>query len=393
MDENLTEEQQIELIKKIWKEYGFSAIAGIAIALTVGFGWRFYQNFVTRRAESASIIYERVINEGELGLGESYMDNWWDAEKVDELICKILKVRVDQKIKRKFSILFKLFKARSFNLQSKRRAFIIGERHYDLGNDLFQNMLDKRMNYSCAYWKNADNLDEAQEAKLDLLCRKINAQPGMRILELGCGWGSFAKYAAEKYGAHVLGVTVSKEQVELGMQLCRGLPVELRLQDYREVNGTYDAVISIGIMEHVGYRNYRTYMEVVNRCLKDDGIAFIQTIGGNTSLTTVNAWADTYMFPNGMLPSMAQLIIAMEGLFVVEDWHNFGPDYDKTLMTWYDNFENSWDALKRNYDERFRRMWRYYLLSAAGGFRSRSTQLWQTVMTKPGTRQPCCRLS
>jgi cyclopropane-fatty-acyl-phospholipid synthase len=165
----------------------------------------------------------------------------------------------------------------------------------------------------------------------------------------------------------------------------------LRLQDYREVEGEYDAVISIGVMEHVGYKNYHTYMDVVDRCLKPDGIAFIHTIGGNASITTGEPWTDKYIFPNGMLPSITQLGKAMEGKFVMEDWHNFGPYYDNTLMAWHKNFNDAWPRLKDKYDERFHRMWNYYLLSSAGGFRSRSQQLWQIVMTRPGTPQPECR--
>ncbi len=254
-------------------------------------------------------------------------------------------------------------------------------------------MLDTRLNYTCAYWKDAATLDQAQEAKLDLVCRKINLKPGMKVLELGCGWGSFAKYAAEKYDAHIVALNISKEQVKLGGELCKGLPVELRLQDYRDADGTYDAVVSIGILEHVGHKNYRTYMEVVNRCLKDDGIAFIHTIGHNTSKTYVNKWIDTYIFPNGMLPSIVQIAKAMEGLFVMEDWHNFGPDYDKTLMAWYHNFEHTWPELQARYGDRFYRMWRFYLMTCAGSFRSRIQQLWQIVMTKPGRKQPHCRIT
>ena len=287
----------------------------------------------------------------------------------------------------------RMLQSKLFNLQSKARAFKVGEHHYDLGNDLYEAMLDKRLNYTCGYWKNANTLDEAQEAKLELVCQKIGLQPGMRVLEFGCGWGSFAKYAAEKYGANVLGVTVSKEQVKLGMEMCEGLPVELRLQDYRDVEGTYDAVISIGVMEHVGYKNYRTYMEVVDRCLKEGGIAFFHTIGGNTSRTAADPWTNKYIFPNGMLPSIAQLGTAMEGLFVMEDWHNIGPDYDKTLMAWYANFESAWPELKEKYGDRFYRMWRYYLLSSAGGFPIPVPALWQVVMTRPGTPQPDCRKS
>jgi cyclopropane-fatty-acyl-phospholipid synthase len=226
-----------------------------------------------------------------------------------------------------------------------------------------------------------------------MVCKKIGIHQGMRILELGCGWGSFAKYAAEKHGASVLGVTVSKEQVALGTEMCKGLPVELRLQDYREVSGTYDAVVSIGVMEHVGYKNYSSYMNVVDRCLKEDGVGFIHTIGGNHSLTTGEPWTDRYIFPNGVLPSIAQLGRAMEGRFVMEDWHNIGPHYDKTLLAWHANFEKAWPVLKQKYDDRFYRMWRYYLLSSAGGFRSRNTQLWQIVFTRQGTSQPECRYS
>ena len=338
-------------------------------------------------------FYDRVLAHTALGMGESYMDGWWDCEHIDQMIERVFRANLTEKLKNNSGMWLPAIKTKLFNRQSKARAYIVGEQHYDLGNDLYQAMLDKRLNYTCAYWKNADNLDDAQEAKLELVCKKIGTHEGMRILELGCGWGSFAKYAAEKHGASVLGVTVSKEQVALGMELCRGLPVELRYQDYREVQGEFDAVISIGVMEHVGYKNYRTYMKVVDRCLKPNGIAFFHTIGSNVSRTSTNAWTEKYIFPNGMLPSIAQLGRAMEGLFVMEDWHNIGPNYDLTLMAWHENFINAWPQLKSEYDERFKRMWEYYLLSSAGGFRARFQQLWQVVMTRPGTKQPNCRFS
>lgn len=339
-----------------------------------------------------SRLYDRVLREAALGLGESYMDGWWDCPAIDQFIDRVLRVQVDQKIRGNWKILLHALRARLLNLQSPKRAFEIGERHYDLGNDLYQAMLDSRLNYTCAYWKNASNLDQAQEAKLELVCQKIHLESGMKVLDLGCGWGSFAKYAAEEYGVEVLGVTVSKEQVDLGNELCSGLPVELRLQDYREVSGQFDRVISIGIMEHVGCKNYRTYMEVVDRTLKPGGIGFFHTIGANTSQRRINAWTQKYIFPNGMLPSIAQLASAMEGLFIIEDWHNFGPDYDPTLMAWHKNFEEAWPMLRDKYSERFYRMWRFYLLGSAGGFRSRTNQLWQVVFTRLGDPQPVSRL-
>ncbi len=338
-------------------------------------------------------FYDRVLRESVLGLGKSYLEGWWDCEAIDQFACRGLSADLTSKVKGDWKITWHVLQSKLFNMQSPAKAYEVGQRHYDLGNDLYRAMLDKRLNYTCAYWKNVDCLDEAQEAKLDLVCKKIGLKPGMRVLELGCGWGAFAKYAAEKYGAEVLGVTVSKEQVALGMELCKGLPVELRLQDYREVQGTYDAVISIGIMEHVGYKNYRTYMQVANRCMKEGGIAFIHTIGGNHSVTSADAWSTTYIFPNGMLPSISQLSAAMEDIFVMEDWHNIGPHYDKTLMAWLANFEAAWPELSKKYDQRFYKMWRFYLLTSAGAFRSRNQQLWQIVMTRQGDPQPDCRIS
>jgi len=337
-------------------------------------------------------VFSRVLAEGPLGLGESYMDGWWDCKRLDEFLCHLFRARVDQRIKKNLRTIIEHFISKTFNLASKRRSVTYGARHYNLGNDLYRAMLDKRMIYTCGYWKDAKNLDEAQEAKLELVCKKIDLKPGMTVLDLGCGWGGFAKYAAEKHGAKVLGVTVSKEQVELGRELCKGLPVELRVQDYREVKGHYDRVISIGILEHVGHKNYRTYFEVVNRTLKDNGIAFVHTIGGNISVSTLNSWTKKYIFQVGMIPSIKQLAQAMEGLFVWEDLHNFGPDYDKTLMAWDANFENAWPELKEKYGERFYRMWKFYLLSCAADFRTRGLQLWQIVMTKPGMQQPSCRI-
>jgi len=338
-------------------------------------------------------LYERVLRDGSLGLGEAYLDGWWDCASIDSLIDRALRANLREKVENNLNLAWFVLRARLFNRQSLGRSPQVAHRHYDIGNDLYRAMLDKRLNYTCAYWKDAKNLDAAQEAKLDLVCRKIGAHEGMTILELGCGWGSFAKYAAEEYGAHVVGVNISEEQIALGRELCQGLPVELRLQDYRQVEGTYDAVISIGVMEHVGYKNYRTYMEVVDRCLKPGGIAFVHTIGTNIRRTTGEPWTDKYIFPNGMLPCIAQLGKAMQGLFVMEDWHNIGPHYEPTLMAWYANFTRAWPALKDKYGERFRRMWDYYLLSSAGGFRSRTQQLWQIVFTREGTPQPDCRKS
>jgi cyclopropane-fatty-acyl-phospholipid synthase len=329
-------------------------------------------------------FYHKVISQGSLGIGEAYMDGFWEAPSIDELVYRILRTNLKHKWESALSAGGHWLQAFVLNLQSKPRAFVVGEKHYDIGNELFKKMLDKRMTYSCAYWNNANNLDEAQEAKMDLVCRKIGLKPGMKVLDIGCGWGSFARYAAEKYNVNVVGITISKKQLELAKDLCKGLPIELRLQDYRDLNESFDRIISIGQMEHVGYKNYKNYFDIVHQCLKNDGIFLLHTIGNNQSVRKGEPWLQKYIFPNGMLPSIKQLAAAFEKKFVMEDWHNFSANYDKTLMAWFHNFDTHWHEIKNNYDERFYRMWKYYLLSCAGAFRARNIQLWQVVFSKNG---------
>jgi cyclopropane-fatty-acyl-phospholipid synthase len=339
-------------------------------------------------------FFARVLSGGSLALGESYMDGWWDAEALDQFFYRVLDAELDKKVTGLRNTLWLGLKAVLFNMQRKSRAFNIGEKHYDIGNDLYRAMLDKRLNYSCAYWKSAAHLDDAQEAKLDLCCRKLGLEPGMSVLDIGCGWGAFAKYAAENYGVKVTGISVSKEQVALAKEMCADLPIDIRLQDYRSLEGRFDRIVSIGMIEHVGYKNYRTYMTVVGRCLDDNGLFLLQTIGGNASGINGDAWMDKYIFPDGMLPSAAYLTKAAEGLMILEDWHNFGTYYDQTLMAWRANFVGNWENLSRSgkYDERFFRMWNYYLLSCAGSFRARKEQLWQIVFSKKGVPGGCASI-
>jgi cyclopropane-fatty-acyl-phospholipid synthase len=257
-------------------------------------------------------------------------------------------------------------------------------------------MLDERMVYTCGYWKDAKTLQEAQDAKLDLVCRKALLQPGMRVLDLGCGFGGFALYAAEKYGCEVTGVTISTEQQKLGAARAKdkGLPVDLRLQDYRNVYGSFDAVVSIGMLEHVGWRNHRPFMEVVHRCLKKEGTAVLHTIGSNEHQTHGIPFFEKHVFPNAASPSLAQLGKAMEDLFVLEDIHNIGPDYNPTLLAWWKKFEAGYSTLdQQKYDRRFWRMWRFYLLAAAGAVAARESQLWHLVVSHVGRKQGRVRFS
>ena len=330
-------------------------------------------------------FYPRVLGGGSLGLGESYMDGWWDCQALDQCLYRMLKAGLYERVTSLRDKIHTL-EAIVINQQRKACAFVVGEQHYDVGNDLYQKMLDKRMVYSCGYWKNAETLDEAQEAKLELICQKIQLQPGMKVLDIGCGWGCFAKYAAEKYQAEVVGITISKEQVELAEELCRGLPVDIVLQDYRDLNpdvgGKFDAIVSIGMFEHVGYKNYRYFFDIVNTCLREKGLLLLHTMGGNKTVYSGDPWINKYIFPAGMLPSVKQVGEAIEGKLVMEDWHSFGADYVKTLHAWNNNFRANWHILQERYDERFWRMWEYYLSTFAAAFAARYMQLWQIIFSK-----------
>jgi len=333
-------------------------------------------------------LFRRLLWNGSLGLGESYMDGWWDCERIDELICRLLKADLHNRL---FSPreLIDLLLARCLNMQCRSRAWIVGKRHYDIGEDLYQAMLDDKMIYSCAYWKDAADLDVAQNAKLDLIARKLHLEPGMKVLDIGCGWGGAARYLAEKYGVEVTGVTISKNQAATARERCRGLPVDIRLEDYRSLRGRFDRIYSIGMFEHVGYKNYRTYMQIVRGLLAKDGLFLLHTIGSGSSHKEVRTdpWIERYIFPCSMLPSAGQLLLSFGGIFLLEDWHNFGVDYDKTLMQWYRNFEAAWPELSEHYGERFYRMWKYYLLACAASFRVRHNQLWQLVLAPAGVEK------
>jgi cyclopropane-fatty-acyl-phospholipid synthase len=332
-------------------------------------------------------LYQRILRQGSLGVGESFTDGWWDCDALDQMIDRIVRAKVQRVLGASWVLGLQLVKARLFNRQAAR-AFEVGERHYDVGNDLYEAMLDRRMVYTCAYWRDADTLDAAQEAKLDLVCRKIGLQRGARVLDLGCGWAGFASFAAERYGAQVVGYTVSREQVAWAKERYAQLPIDIRLDDYRNASGRYDAVVSIGLMEHVGPKNHRAYMRQAVRCLEPGGLAFIHTIGGAHAQTQIDPWFEKHIFPNAAIPSLGQLAGAMEGILVPEDVQNIGPHYDRTLMAWWARFNDAWPRLRGKYGDRFYRAWKYYLLISAAYFRSRQHNLFQIVATPAGATQP-----
>jgi len=329
-------------------------------------------------------FYDRLLKDQSLGLGETYMEGLWDCKAIDAFMFRILRADLEKTVAPTWMMRWEVLKAKFLNRQTKSRSLNVIEQHYQLGNDLFENMLDESMAYSCGYWAKAANLNQAQAGKYDLIARKLGFKKGMRVLDIGCGWGGFAKYIAQNYGVEVVAITLSENQAAFAKQLCKGMPVEVRVQDYRDVEEVFDRVVEIGMFEHVGQKNYRTFMEIANRCLNDDGMLMLHTIGRNTSALTTDPWIEKYIFPGGHLPSIAQVGSAIEGLFVMEDWHNFSADYDKTLMAWHQNFTKNWDKVKDSYSPTFYRMWTFYLLSCAGAFRARDIQLWQVVLSKKG---------
>ncbi len=330
-------------------------------------------------------FFRRVITQGSLGLGESYMEGWWECDDLEELFFRLLSAKCDRKVVTPEWVIGRLI-GKTCNLQHPSRAFTVGEQHYNTGNDLFACMLDKQMIYSCGYWKEADSLDEAQEKKLRLVFDKLGLSQGMKVLDIGCGWGGAARFAAEHYNVSVTAITVSSEQAGVARERCTGLPVTVSLCDYRTLRGMFDRIYSIGMFEHVGYKNYRTYFEVVSRCLKPDGLSLLHTIGGNTPAANGDPWSCKYIFPNSMLPSASQITRNYEGLFKLEDWHVFSHDYSLTLKAWHENVEKHWQQLRSRYSETFHRMWQYYLLSFSGAFRARSIELWQILLSKQGVR-------
>lgn len=329
-------------------------------------------------------LFERVARQGTLGAGEAYMDGWWDCEELDELACRLLRTDFEASFKNSLPVLKLALRQFLFNLQNTRKASEVAERHYNMDNDLFEAMLGKSMNYSCAYWYNASSLDEAQTAKMDLICKKLQLKKGMKVLDIGCGWGGLDRYMAETYGAAVTGVNISEEQIRYAREHDPDNTITWLLEDYRNVQGQFERVVSVGMFEHVGTKNYNTYMKAVRKLLMPNGFFLLHTIGSNHQKKGTDPWINKYIFPNGMLPSPQSLVRAFGKHFVLEDWHNFGAHYDKTLMAWYKSFEEGLRKGLFRCENRIRRMYRYYLLTCAGAFRARNIHVWQLVLSPSG---------
>lgn len=332
-------------------------------------------------------FFGRVFRDGSVGLGESYVEGFWDCDAIDEFFARVYSLEAEVGK----GLLHYWFNLRNFimNVQTKTGARKVIDLHYNLGNELFEPMLGPTMAYTCSYWPDpAMTLTQAQEAKFDLICRKLHLGPMQLVLDIGCGWGGFARFAADNYGARVVGITLSEAQAEFARGLCKGRSITINLCDYRDLklSDYYDAVTSVGMIEHVGRKNYRALMEVAHRVLRPGGMFLLHSIGNGTSQNTVDAFIERYVFPHGLIPSARQIAAAFDGLFVMQDVQNIGRYYDPTLVAWCRNFEAAWPQIRAHdpgkYTERFYRLWRYYLLFSAGVFRAGGLQLWQWVLTK-----------
>ncbi len=344
-----------------------------------------------RTMKSSSLVQARryLKRSGLYGLGEAYMNGEVHLDRLDELLEEII-VRTDI-LPAKYSprVLWHLLRELWLNPQRGKGIFEVAQRHYDLGNDLFSAMLDSSMSYTCGIWRGARNLEEAQNTKLDLICRKLELKPGMKVLDIGCGWGNFAAYASARYGVSVVGLTVSKEQAVLARERCEGLPVEILLQGYEGFSGQFDRIVSIEMIEAVGKKNLSRFFSMIDRCLVKDGRFLLQAISGETftrsshrALDQFVIWLLRYIFPNGYLPTLKEITQPAQGAFVIEHMENFGLDYEKTLAAWQSNFERSWGSLAPRYGDRFRLMWRYYLCGCRALFRRRMVHLYQVVYRK-----------
>ena len=330
-------------------------------------------------------VWDRVLSQKQLGFAESYMDGWWDCQELDVMLTKLLSINVLKLLKPSPALALHVAKSTFLNNQTKRRAAENAKHHYNIGNDLYSRMLDEEMVYSCAYWAHAQTLGQAQLAKFDLICRKLDLQPGMRLLDIGSGWGGFLRYAVKNYGVEATGISPADNQINLAREKSEGLGITFIQQDYRDLQGQFDRIVSIGMMEHVGPKNYKTFFQKCDELLTNDGRMLHHTISSNLTKQVTDPFFDRYIFPGGVLPSLAQIAGAVENIFVIEDVHNFGPDYDRTLLEWQRNISSKWSEIPQ-YDERFRRMWNYYLLSSAAGFRAGNLQLLQCVFQRVGQR-------
>lgn len=345
-------------------------------------------------------FYARTAIGGSLGLGDSYAEGLITCEDIGALQQRWIAADTHPpgpRWPRNPAEAWIRLKMLMSNQQNIERSRDVGKFHYDIGNDLYRRMLGPTMAYSCGYWAgikyatDALALDQAQRNKYQIICEKLNLRWGMRVLEIGCGSGGFAAYAAREYGVDIVGVSISKEQIAYAQQaypdLCASGQINLQLMDYRGMYDTFgqqfDAAVSIGMFEHVGPANYAVYMKAVRDCLKPHAPFLLHTIVGNGN-------PDPFMwyriFRGGVLPLEAQMAKAAKPYFAIEHVENFGYDYYLTLKAWWNNFVAAWPELEHTYDRRFYRMWEFYLKACAALFEARRIHLQHWLLVPGGTK-------
>ncbi len=285
--------------------------------------------------------------------------------------------------------------AQQFNPAGRSRQNVA--HHYDLSGALYDLFLDKDRQYSCAYFPRDDmTLDEAQEAKKAHIAAKLLLRPGMRVLDIGCGWGGMGLTLARDHGAHVLGVTLSEEQHRIANQRAKAEGLQDRakfeLIDYRDVEGTFDRIVSIGMFEHVGAPQYRTYFKKINSLLTCDGVALVHTIGRSAPPGVTSPWILKYIFPGGYVPAMSEMTAAIErSNLITTDLEVWRLHYAKTLRLWFDRFTARIEEARRLYDDRFCRMWRYYLKVSELAFRLSGQVVFQVQLSRRQDAVPLTR--
>ena len=329
---------------------------------------------------------------GLFGLGEAYVDGKFESQDLEGLL---LAFAESPHAKRASwtGAMWRLFLEGALkNTQVGARAFEVARHHYDLGNDLFRVMLDPSMSYTSGLFEGeTTTLAAAQEAKLRRLCQKLRLAPGMRVLDIGCGWGNFALFAASHYGVEVTGLTVSEEQLRYIEGVKGQLPIDILLCDYNKFNPgkPFDRIVSIEMIEAVGKKNLNGYFASVSRSLKPGGRFALQAICGDTfnrysqpALNQFILWLMKNIFPNGYIPNLEELIRPARGEFVLESLSELPGSYERTLRAWNDNFNAGFSDLAAKYSPRFKRMWNFYLLGCAAMFVSRLVQVHHLVFIK-----------
>ena len=331
-------------------------------------------------------FYRVVLTQGSLGLGEAYLRGWWTCNDLEELSYRLIQSGLY-----KASLLLPLplvadLVHATFNQQSKEKSLRVAVQHYSLGNDIFLSFLGSYHNYSCGYYLETDDLDEAQRLKLEKGCRLLDLRPGDRVLDVGGGWGEFARYAATHHGCQVTSINIADEQIKFAKEYCKDASVEVRRCDYRDITGRFDKIMVMAMLTHVGYKNYRQFMEIMARCLEPGGMMLIESVGGHKSMKNCEPWINRYIFPGGVLPSLRQIDAAIAGLFSRKVLDEFGSSYVHTLRAWNRNFLQAWPAHQCRYDERVRLMFEYFFQTVAGAFRAGYLLHWHILLQKAVSR-------